>query len=141
MGFCLVNCWLSRSGLTSTLCAPTFINPEFHNPIFHPATQAARGKQNTNHCGNVVSAPAEKGLRVAWAIYDPIGLKMRHVVVHFLTAPLLRPDAKRADECNRLALDFSGSIPAPASLHLSKETYLRPACPRNRYSERKSEQI
>jgi hypothetical protein len=44
------------SGLISTLCAPTFINPEFHNPIFHPAMQAARGKQNTNHSRSVVSA-------------------------------------------------------------------------------------
>ena len=86
MGFCLVNCWLSRSGLTSTLCAPTFINSEFHNPISHPATQVARGEQDTNHSRKVVSAPQKRGLRVSWSIYDPIGLKMRYVVMHFFTA-------------------------------------------------------
>jgi hypothetical protein len=56
MGFCLVNCWLSRSGLTLTLCAPTFMKPEFHDPIFHTATQAARDKQNINPSKNLVSA-------------------------------------------------------------------------------------
>jgi hypothetical protein len=64
MGFYLVNCWLSRSGLVSTHCAPTFINPEFYNPIFCPATQAARGKQNTNHSRNVVSARPKRAFAV-----------------------------------------------------------------------------
>jgi len=49
------------SGLISTHCAPTFINPEFHNPIFYPTTQAARGKQNTNHSRNVCIGFREKG--------------------------------------------------------------------------------
>jgi hypothetical protein len=84
MGFgCLVNCWLSRSGLISTLYGPTFINPEFRNPIFHSATQATRGKQNKNQDRNGVSGPAEKGFRVSRTIYDTNGLKMRYVVMHF----------------------------------------------------------
>src|SRR5437762_11493166 len=89
MVFCLVNCWLSRTALTSTLCAPTFINSEFHNPIFRPTTQAARGEQNTNHSRKVVSAPQKRGLRVSWSIYDPIGLKMRYVVCTF--KPRIKP--------------------------------------------------
>ena len=51
-------------GLTSTLCAPTVLNPEFHNPIFHPATQAARDKQNTNHSKSVCIGRAERASAV-----------------------------------------------------------------------------
>lgn len=66
MEFGLVSCWLSRSGLTLSVCAPTFINPEFTDPIFCCATEATRNKSNTNQdrkrrIGSPEKAPALHG--------------------------------------------------------------------------------
>ena len=83
MGFGFVSCWLSRSGLILTVCAPTFTNSEFTNSIFHSATETARSKQDTNQSRSVVSARSKRisGFRGPLMIHR--GLKIKHVVVHF----------------------------------------------------------
>ena len=83
MGFGLVSCWLSRSGLILTVCAPTFTNSEFTNPIFHPATETVRSKQDTNQRRSVVFAQSKRisGFRGPLMIHR--GLKIKHAVVHF----------------------------------------------------------
>jgi hypothetical protein len=83
MGFGLVSCWLSRSGLILTVYAPTFINSEFTNPIFHPATETARTKPHTNQSRSVVSARPKRVSGFGGPLMIHRGLKIKHVVVHF----------------------------------------------------------
>src|SRR5207302_10209142 len=90
----LVDCWLSRSGLVITHCAPTFVNPELTSPIFHfpngSHSKQDKYKPDQKHC---LRSPKRK-LCVLWTIYDTKWPKNRAVWVYFELAN--SPDETRS---------------------------------------------